>query len=248
MKKLAIITIITAVLVTGVCNVRAESIVFTESGEILEGEVWDFVEIYNDDTVVDMFGGFADYITTYDWSTLNVTGGSADFGAMDYSTIIISGGTSLGARAYDNGIINVFGDAQLDVLSSDDLGIINMTGGSVELLGGLGSGTVNLYGGTVSDSINVGADSIINIFGYDLFKDSSGGAYGNGLVWGFFQDDTPFMIDLYGSETYSHVNLVPEPCTLCLFGLGALVLRKRWLRLYLNAGANRYIWKSNRSL
>ena len=74
-------------------NVFAESIVFTESGQILDGEVWDFVDIYNDDTVVDMLGGLADYITTYDASTLNVTGGHADFGAMEYSTINISGGT-----------------------------------------------------------------------------------------------------------------------------------------------------------
>ena len=74
-------------------NVFSESIVFTESGQILEGEMWEFVDIYNDDTVVDMLGGLADYITTYDASTLNVTGGHADFGAMEYSTINISGGT-----------------------------------------------------------------------------------------------------------------------------------------------------------
>jgi hypothetical protein len=211
----------------GISDVRAEVKTFTGSGQILEGEVWDWVNIYNDDTIVDMWGGTADVVYTFDGSTLNMFGGETEVSVWDYSTANISGGDLFAARAHDNGKINLFDDAQVGGLTADDFGIVNMDGGSADILGGLGSGTVNLYGGTVSDSINMGADSIINIFGYDLFKDSSGGAYGNGLVWGFFQDNTPFVIDLYGAETYSHVNLVPEPCTLWFVGLGILILRKR---------------------
>jgi len=174
-----------------------------------------------------MSGGLADLISTYDESTLNIFGGQAEISVWDYSTVNISGGVLSAARSHENGTINMFGDAQVGGLTADDFGIVNMDGGTLEILGGLGTGVVNLYGGTVSDSINMGEDSIINIFGYDLGIADSGGSYGNGLVWGFFQDDTSFMIDLYGSETYSHVNLVPEPCTLYLVGLGALILRKR---------------------
>ena len=223
----AIITIMTLVLVVGVCNVNAADKVFTESGEILEGEVWDFVDIYNDDTVVDMLGGIADYITTHDWSTLNVTGGSAEFGAIDYSTINISGGSHSAAITWEYGTVSLSGDAELDGVGIGDFGTINMTGGSLGNLLGRESGVLNLHGGTISNLLSVNDLSIANIFGYNLFKKSSGGDYGYGYVSGFWLDDTPFTIDLYDAETYSHVNLVPEPCTLCLLGMGILIIRKR---------------------
>ena len=43
-----------------------ENKTFTSSGQILPGEEWNNVYIYNDDTVVDMLGGGADGIGTYD--------------------------------------------------------------------------------------------------------------------------------------------------------------------------------------
>lgn len=226
MKKVVAI-IIMVLLVTGVCNVHAESIVFTESGQILEGEVWDFVDIYNDDTVVDMFGGVADYITTYDWSTLNVTGGSADFGAVDYSTMNISGGTHSGALAWAYGTVNFSDTAESRRLDAWAFGTVNMTGGIIEGIGALDSGTVNLYGGEITDAIGAGDSSIINIFGYDLALSSSGGEYGYGLVSGFWQNDTPFEIDLSSPETYSHINLIPEPGTLVLMGFGVMIMKRR---------------------
>jgi len=227
MKNL--ILIMCVVLMIGEVATKAESIVFTESGEILEGEVWDIVDIFGDETIVDMFGGIADYITTHDWSMLNVTGGHAQFGAIDYSTMNISDGSHSGAAAYGHGTVNLFGDAQIvGGLGADDLGIVNMTGGTVHHVGASGEGEINLYAGIISEDIGAFDSSVINIFGHDLFKSSFGGTYGDGQVWGFFTDDTPFTIDLYGAQTYSHINLIPEPGTLCLLGLGALVLRKKW--------------------
>ncbi len=226
-QRLQISVILTIVLATGICNVLAENKVFTESGEILDGEVWDIVDIYNDDTVVDMLGGIADYITTHDGSTLNVIGGSSEFGAIDYSTINISGGSHSATRTWEYGTINLSGDAGLDGVGIGDFGTINMTGGSLGNLLGRESGILNLHGGTISNLLSVNDLSIANIFGYSLFKTSSGGAYGYGYVSGFWLDDTPFTIDLYDAETFSHVNLVPEPCTLCLLGMGILIIRKR---------------------
>jgi hypothetical protein len=52
-----------------------EDKIFTSSGQILPPEEWSNVYIYNDDTIVDMFGGLVDGIATYDASTLNITGG-----------------------------------------------------------------------------------------------------------------------------------------------------------------------------
>jgi hypothetical protein len=223
MKNL--ILIVCVVLMTGAVATKAESIVFTESGEILEGEVWDMVDIFGDDTIVDMSGGITDYISTFNSSTFNMTAGNTEVGAFDTSTINLFGGNLSGAIAWDNAEVNLFDcDYSLN-LSVGGSGIANMTGGTVEDLHAGGSGIINLFGGLVSDSLNAWDSAVVNVYGYDLFKTTTGGIYGYGQVYGFWLDDTAFTIDFSTPQTYSHINLIPEPCTLCLFGLGALLAR-----------------------
>ena len=75
MRKMKILTIVIAMLL-GVGQAMAyPDKYFYSSGEINDCEHWENVFIYNDDTVVDMFGGDVDSIGTYDSSTVNVTGG-----------------------------------------------------------------------------------------------------------------------------------------------------------------------------
>ena len=82
--------------------------------------------------------------------------------------------------------------------------------------------------GTIFDEISAWHLSVINIYGYDLFKSDSGGNNGVGWVSGYWMDDVAFNIDFYGSETYSHIVLIPEPLTIWLLGLGCLrFMRKR---------------------
>lgn len=226
-REIKISVVLTMSLTMSVCAFGAENRVFTESGEILDGEEWNIVDIFGDDTIVDMSGGIADYISTFDFSTLNMSGGHADVGAFNFSEINISGGTLFGATALNHGVINFFSSAETTRLDAWEYGTVNMSGGTTEGIGALGSGTVNLYGGNISDAIGAGDSSIINIFGYDLVLSSSGGSYGYGQVFGFWMDDAPFEIDLSSSETYSHINLVPEPGTLMLLGFGAIIMKRR---------------------
>ena len=227
-QLLVTLALIAATLLLGAIPAQAENKIFNESGVIIDGDVWNMVDIYNDDTVVDMSGGMCDYITTYNGSTLNITGGQAQVGACDYSTVKISGGTiSNSANAYLNSTIYYSGSAYGQNLGAFDSGKVYMTGGTVENIGSIDSSIFNLYGGYITDSIFGSGSSIINIFGYDLSKTYSGGTYGNGQVSGYFTDNSSFTIDLYGASTYEHIYLIPEPTALLLFSFGCLFLKRK---------------------
>ena len=82
------------------CPAHSEDITFTSSGQILPGEEWGNVYIYNDDTIVDMLGGLADSIGAYDESTLNVLAGYVStLDAREFSTANVSGGQVYGLHA-----------------------------------------------------------------------------------------------------------------------------------------------------
>ncbi|UCF42783.1 MAG: hypothetical protein JSV99_09360 [Planctomycetota bacterium] len=214
----------------------------TEDTDIYSG-FYDFINIYDtppDNTTVNMYGGASDYITTYDESTLNFFGGQAEVGACDYSIINISGGTLNGAEAYNYGIVYFSGSAVSNRLISSDFGIINMTGGTVGRIGVGGSGVVNVYMGNITDKISAGGSSIINLYAYDFNYDPSGGIYDGGKITGYWiLDDSYFDIDLYGSDTFSHIYVIPKlvseayveikPHTLNLKSKGKWLTCRIWL-------------------
>ena len=202
--------------------------IFTSSGQIIDGEEWNNVYIYNDDTIVDMLGGDVDGIGTYDASTVNVSGGHVNtLATLEFSTANVSDGFVYGLIASDHSIVNLFGNADLFAPLVRNFGTLNMTGGTVDHLGAIDSGIINLYGGIISDRLISSDSSVVNIYGYDLLKTNTGGKYDYGQVSGFWADGTSFTIDLNGFETYSHINLIPEPYSLILLGLGGLILRRR---------------------
>lgn len=229
MFRKKILTILAVVLFAGPSLYAVPNKIFTSSGYIFPGEVWNTVSIYNDDTVVTMLGGMADFISTFDRSTLNAIYGQAGVGAFDYSIINIYGGTHWTTYASDKGTVNFSGDATSGHLLAAGFGVINMIGGTVESLRASGSGTLNLYYGQVTDYLGTWNDAFVNIFGHDLGKTNVGGKYGRGQVYGFLLDDSHFVIDFYTPEAYSHVNLIPEPSTIVLLGTGsvAMILRKK---------------------
>ena len=182
--------------------------IFTSSGEINEGDYWTFVEIYNDGTIVNLYGGGADFIYTYDGSTLNVMGGTADVGALDYSTINITGGNIGFAHAWDDGTVYFYGSSGTKGLRAGDAGTMNMITGIVESVGVGGMSITNLYGGHISDWLGAGHSSVVNVHGYGFDYNPSGGSYDGGQITGFWLDNVPFTIDLYGVATYAHINSI----------------------------------------
>jgi len=229
MKTKLLLFIAVIVLLTGGQAHAVPDKTFTSSGQILPGEEWDEVFIYGDDTVVNMLGGTVlDYIATYDASNLNVTGGDVKgIYAFDNSVATVSGGELWGIHALDYATVNFSGNSETPHLRAGNSGTLNMLSGTVRSVGVGGTSITNLYSGNITDWLGAGDFSTVNIYGYDFTYDPMGGDLDGGQLTGFWLDSTPFTIDLYGVETYSHINLIPEPGSLILFLIGSLFLRRR---------------------
>ena len=223
--KLLLLTAVIVVLTGGRAHAVPDK-TFTSSGQILPGEEWNNVYIYNDDTIVDMLGGSADSIGTYDESTVNVTAGQVStLDAREFSTANVLGGEVYILWALDSASVNLSGTGTVSSLSArGSFATANMYGGSAVYVDALMSGNVNLHAGLVSDYISA-PDGTINIFGYGLSKSDTGGTYGYGFVTGHWGDESPFSIDFLSPETYSNVTLIPEPTSFLLLGLGVFLSR-----------------------
>lgn len=157
---------------------NGEYISFSRDAVIQNGDSYDGVYVYGNNTTVEVKGGNIGKLLSYDRSTVNVSGGHVT-SAQSYnrSTINISGGTVRVPSAWDAG------------------SKINVTGGTswnVEV----GSGEFNMSGGQiVGMGIFAPANNgviIINGYGFEYYPLPG---KNDGRLTGFWQDDKPFSID-----------------------------------------------------
>ena len=229
MKK-ALITIGFAVLLVGGRTLAKE---FYSDGSIVGGEYWSSADIYDtppNHTTVNMTGGEVFSMHTHDASILNMTGGIIDnLYSYESSTVNISGNdhsNPFNISAMNNSIINFSGTAQGEEMYAENSATINITGGTIDDLTAYNSGVINIYAGDILD-VWAQDNTAVNVFGHNLIKSLTGGQFGYGFVQGIYNNQSSFDIDFRGSDTYSHVNLIPEPATILLFGTGGLIFRKR---------------------
>lgn len=184
-------------------------------------------------------GAYYEYAYADETSVIDVTGGIADLTELfEGSTANISGGQLWELWAFDESIVNVAGSG-IGNLYGTDQGTISITGGQVEWLSISFDSQATIVNGAVA---NIWAEdsSIADITGYSLSYDPQfhyDGARGvwEGLLTGYWEDETPFNIKTWDEATYGHLVLndlgplpsVPEPATLLLLGLGGLVLRRK---------------------
>ena len=250
------ILIILMMLLFAVCSVQAVAITFSTSGTIGAGDTYDTVYVENDGTVVDMTGGQIVDLLTSDISTFNMSGGQitglgSHIGVGALSTfnmlngiadlhglylegagaIYSAGGTaSISGGTLSAETVKIYPDAKLTLANAGVyFGMFNiMEDGQMDIF----SGNVEISHASVAYGYYVGDDymdvgATINVHGYDFNYDPTGGAYSGGILTGYLSDGNPFSIDQVSEMEYTSFNLIPEPATLLLFGLGALLLRKR---------------------
>ena len=149
---------------------------------------------------------------------------------------------------YSSGDNNTFtySDLQGEEVFVENDAVLNYLSGSSAGLRVIHTATANIYGGDITydlytsnssvtniynidlDILVSDHDSIVNIFAYDVDFYSIGGSENEGYMTGlFYQNNESFSIDFWNEGTVSHVNIVPEPTTFLLMGLGGLLLRKR---------------------
>lgn len=129
----------------------------------------------------------------------------------------------------------VINNAHLDVLGGamwklelTDYATANIYDGDIEWLFIQGNTVVNIYAaGDTLEMFAAGNESLAYLYAYDVTYHPTGGLGGDGWIEGtYYSNDALFSFSFYTAASYSHLNIIPEPTTFVLFGLGGFLLAR----------------------
>jgi hypothetical protein len=230
----------------------ATTIAFYSDAVIKEGDVYDNVEVHDTPpahTTLDLYGQIDGNVILYDASTLDfVFPGSIrlDLVASGASTVNIrqEGGMpfpSLSMSSFslwESSTGNIFSGFVGALTAAYDSSTVNVYGGKLNGLGVDDLTTTNIYGGHIGSGwgFYVGPLATVNIYGCGFEYDPQAWWDGSGRIshgWvseltGFGPGGTPIRITgMPDPLTSPNINLIPEPGTALLLGLGSLGLLRR---------------------
>jgi len=138
----------------------------------------------------------------------------------------VLGGAMWKLELSDFATANIHG-GDIDLLALNHNTIVNIYSGYIDLSSIQDSAVVNIHGGTL-DYFAAAESSLAYLYAYDVTYHPTGGLENEGWIEGkYYLSDAPFSFSFYNDFSYSHVNIVPEPTTFLLLGIGGLLLRKR---------------------
>jgi len=186
-----------------------------------------------DYSTVNMSSGSVSYLNTYNSSTVDIFGGSVSdhLQAFDSSAVRVSGGIVNDLRSLNSGTVDIFGGSVSDHLQAFDSSAVRVSGGIVNDLRSCDSSTVDISGGSVSDLWALHS-SVVTFHGRN-FSVSDGlilygdRVLGTGLLAGEWFDGTPWTVNILANRPTAKILAIPEPATLLLLGLGAVMVRRK---------------------
>lgn len=207
-RRIQISFMLAIVSVLCVCNIQAEIIWDSGHHVYSEGEeTW--VYMYNDASA-DIIGGIIHEFYMYNNAEADITGG--------HISVVLGQDTSN---------VNIYAGSDISLLRPNDSSTSNVYDGTVDYLFALGYSNTNIYGG-IFDEIAAEDFSSVNLYVENYDWNPTGGARDGGLLTGIWLgSDESFNIDLVSEDTINHLNFIPEPTTLFLFGVGGLIVLKR---------------------
>ncbi|HLB73724.1 MAG TPA: hypothetical protein VJJ98_06875 [Sedimentisphaerales bacterium] len=211
-----------------------------------------------DTSVVNISGGYVGFLQTNDSSTVNISGGwvgdpdalgEITVGAYNHSVINVYEGATVGmlstaySELYDSSAFNVYGGIIHLPVRAFYSANVTIYAGMLSSLKLEDEAIANIYGGDVGSGwgLNVGSNTIMNIYGYGFEYNPHAFWAEDSPVWGtrwvskltgYGFDGTPISItDIPNPSTNPNINLIPEPATFVLMALGAISsLKRKWPR------------------